>query len=172
MIADIEKAFDLSLKEANKLVYEHQLRNIISFCNRLVNDVLPYQREYKNQTGNTVTSYSFGVYYNGVNVHIGSNDLDPPIRTKLKKGESWSGINYDGEETDISGTIDTDGGYGEDTAYSFLKSYSPKTRSFSIVVCSGTEYSLFLEKVKHLNVLSDSIEVVSSEFLNSFKPMK
>ncbi len=169
---NVDKEFDAGIVEIEKMVYNHQLSNIVSYCENLVNNVLPRQREYKNQTGNTITSYSYGIFHNGKNVYIGSNEMNDPVRRKLKKGESWTGTNYDGIDTDLYGTIDTDGAYGEDTARAFIKSYVPKSVGFSVVICTGTEYSSFLENIKHLNVLSDSFETVSSNFINSFKPMK
>ena len=169
---DIERQFDMGIQNANSIIYNNQLNSLVAYCMKLVNEILPKQREYKNQTGNTVTSYSFGIYYGGHIVYIGSNELKDPVRAKLQKGEKWSGVNYDGLETDLYGTIDTDGGYGESTAKSFLNSYKPTTKSFAVVITTGTEYSSYLENKHHLNVLSDSFETVSSDLLNSFIPIK
>ena len=116
---DIGKQFDMGIQKANSIIYNNQLNSLVSYCRKLVNEILPKQREYKNQTGNTVTSYSFGIYYGGRIVYIGSNELKDPVRAKLQKGEKWSGVNYDGLETDLYGTVDTDGGYGENTAKRF-----------------------------------------------------
>ena len=168
---DIEKQFETGMQHAINVMYNQQLNSIISYCRNLVNVVLPAQKGYDNQTGNTVTSYAFGVYYNGKFVYFGTNGMKEPVRNKLKKGETWTGINYDGLETTITGIIDTDGGYGEDTSYQFLRSYSPKGNSFSVVITTGTEYSSYLENRVHINVLTDSIDTVSSEFINSFKPI-
>jgi hypothetical protein len=63
-----------------------------------------------------------------------------------------------------------DGAYGEDTSYQFLREYRPNTRSFAMVITTGTEYSNYLENVRHLNVLSDSIDNIPDEFAKSFKP--
>lgn len=168
---DIEKQFDIGIQTAYNLMYNQQLNSIVSYCRNLVNVVLPAQKGYNNQTGNTVTSYSFGVYYNGKFVYFGTNGMKDPVRAKLKKGETWSGTNYDGYNVRITGGIDTDGGYGEDTSYHFLRSYTPRGNSFSVVVTTGTEYSTYLENKKHLNVLTDSIDKVSSDFIGSFKPI-
>lgn len=171
-MSDIEKDFDAGITSINNILYNNQLNGFISLGIKLVSDILPKQKEYKNLTGNTITSYAFGIYYNARLVYFGTNNLKEPVTQKLRKGELFSGINYDGDYTDYRGTIETDGKYGEDTSYQFLKEYAPKTRTFAMVVTTGTEYSSYLENVRHLNVLSDSMETIPSIFLNSFKQIQ
>lgn len=171
-MGDIEKQFNDGIGAIYNLVNKNQLNGLIALGRKLVSVILPKEKEYKNMTGNTITSYAFGIYQNGKMIHFGTNNLPNPVTNKLKKGELFSGINYDGDYTDFRATIDTDGKYGEDTSYQFLREYRPNTRSFAMVITTGTEYSSYLENVRHLNVLSDSIDNIPDEFAKSFKPIQ
>lgn len=171
-MGDIEKQFNDGITGIYNLVNKNQLNGLIAMGRKLVNVILPKEKEYKNMTGNTVTSYAFGIYHNGKMIYFGTNNLPNPVTEKLKKGELFSGVNYDGDYTDFRATIDTDGKYGEDTSYQFLKEYRPNTMNFAMVVTTGTEYSGYLENVRHLNVLSDSMDNLPEEFSNSFKSIQ
>lgn len=171
-MGDIEKQFNDGIDAIYNLVNKNQLNGLIALGRKLVSVILPKEKEYKNMTGNTVTSYAFGIYQNGKIIYFGTNNLPNPVTNKLKKGELFSGINYDGDYTDFRATIDTDGKYGKDTSYQFLREYRPNTRNFAMVVTTGTEYSSYLENVRHLNVLSDSIDNIPDEFAKSFKPIQ
>lgn len=168
----IEKQFDKGVDAINTMVYQNQLQGLIAFGKKLVSVTLPSQKEYGNLTGNTVTSYAFGIYYDGRLVYFGTNKMKDPVSSKLKKGEGFTGFSYDGDYRTFIATVDTDGGYGKDTSLRFLQGYKPNTRSFAFVVTTGTEYSAYLENVRKVNVLSDSMETVGTEFFNSFKPIR
>jgi len=139
----------------------------------MVTKVIPSQQEFRNLTGNTITSYAFGVYYNGSLEAMGFNDeFKQPLRNKLIKGETiYDFVDFDGDIRNyFRAEINTDGHYGGDTALSFLKSISPMGK-FSIIFTTGTEYSAYLENVMNLNVLSDAYELSKTNFLKSFKPI-
>ena len=171
-MSDIGEQFDLGITNIKKITYDNQLQSMIAFGKNLVTNVLPIQAKYPNLTGNTISSYSFGVYHNGNLIYYGKANVKDAIRNKLTKGEIFSGISYDGFFVKgYLATIETDRKYGSETAYQFLNQYRPNTRNFAMVVTTGTEYSAYLENVRHMNVLTGSIDYVESNFINSFKPI-
>lgn len=116
-------------------------------------------------TGNTLTSFTAGIYKDGtlqdvVNI-VDVASIDSPEYTKLSNDMGVVSINrYDNGElvnVDTSKLIDTDNRYGFDTAKSFLSGYRPRfSKGWSLVITTGTEYSEFLEEVRHLNVLTET----------------
>ena len=137
-----------------------------------------FQAEYRNLTGNTVTSLAFGLYVDSVLSDVVTLDKESPLRTKLTKGDVLTNfVDYDGRlRKRFYADADTDGGYGYDTSLTFLKGYRiPKKWKYAIVVTTGTEYSEYLQNVLNLNVLQDTeIKAETSGykmFINSFKPI-
>lgn len=169
----IESQFDLGIKKVQEISYTYQLEKLEELCKFMVETYLPEGKEFSDVTGNTVTSYSYGIYYKGSLVSYGDSNKKPAIRVKLTNGENFSGTAYDGNEIEyFKAKVKTDQGYGNDTAFEFLSSYRPKGKGFSVVITTGTEYSAYLENVRELNVLSESIDHFEGEFLHFFKPMK
>lgn len=170
---DISKQFDTCAKNANDIIEKYILVQMQNFCIYMVNKVLPNQQEFRNLTGNTITSFAFGIYINGTLRVMGFNkDSKPALRNKLIKGE----LVYDFEDYDgnnrryFKADIDTNAGYGQTSSSQFLQSYKP-TGKYSIIFTTGTEYSAYLENVLNLNVLSDGLETSRSQFIQSFKPI-
>ena len=137
-----------------------------------------FQAEYRNLTGNTVTSLAFGLYVDGALSDVVTLDKESPLRAKLTKGDVLTNfVDYDGRlRKRFYADADTDGGYGYDTSLTFLKSYRiPKKYKYALVVTTGTEYSKYLENVLKLNVLSDTAIKAETDgykmFINSFKPI-
>jgi hypothetical protein len=132
------------------------------------------QAGYRNLTGNTITSIACGVYRNYMLQEIYYIDgKNPPIREKLVQGEYVVDfLDYDGNvRRFFKAEIDTDGGFGRNTAASFLLSHRPGHPD-GIVITTGTEYSEFLESVLELNVLTDTQQTARrgarAKFLTSF----
>ncbi len=154
-------------------MYYHIVPQMVRFGIRMVNDALPQQTAFRNLTGNTITSFAFGVYYMGKLDIMGFNKkYKPPIRNKLVKGETVVDFeDYDGNIRNwFAAKIQTDAGYGANTSARFLQSFTT-TRQFSIVFTTGTEYSEYLENVRDLNVLTDGKEYAVRAFVRSFKPI-
>lgn len=147
---------------------------LVRVCDRLVEDAVA-SKEYKNLTGNTVTSYTCGLYVNGSLSYVvqSGEGMTAPVRKKLRKGEyHYFNPDYDGVKRGAKGTVETDGGWGTSTAMSFVMGYKPRwKRGFAIVMTTGTEYSEFLEQEHDLNVLTDTYEYVSDVMFNNFKPI-
>jgi hypothetical protein len=137
---------------------------------------------YHNLTGNTLTSLAVGIYNKGRLVKmltaVVTQGLRPATRKKLSRGDGVGVVlvrDYDtGRKVAVrrSGLQPTDEHYGLTTSMEFLKSYRPETSSWSLVVCTGTEYSTYLEAKKGLNVLSDTHSVAGGIARMVFKPIQ
>lgn len=135
-------------------------------------------RQFTGFTGNTQTSYACGIYVNGncTQVIRQTNWNEPPKRVKVPAGRFvYLKDPYEGEARGVKGkrNIPNDGGFGADTSVRFLLTYkgAPK-RGWGMVVCTGTEYSEYLETVKHLDVLSGTAAEVTADWFESrFRPM-
>jgi len=165
---DIEKALEQGFQKARMLVYQAVWKQMrlcaIEFVRQAVDDY-----NGGNLTGNTITSISAGLYAEGMPQPeiINAREvvgLKSPIATKLHKGETFRGIDYDGRERKgFVADVETDGDYGEGTAFHILQSYRlPAGATFGIVVTTGTEYSEYLTKEKDLNY-----DVLISTFKNA-----
>lgn len=171
-----ESKLDKGLAKARKIALEHVQKCLEDACDELVRHA---QKNYKSPvgpfTGNTITSYSVGLYVDGVFMYYYSDDgIKPPVRGKLTKKEGRVTLSpaWDGKERSIYPVINTDGGYGIDYAFDFLNSYKSKTKGIEIVMCSGTEYSSYIQDVLGGNVLTKTKDEAESILMSNMKPMK
>lgn len=169
---NISKQFDACLKNADRIVDEYIISQLEHFGDDMIDNVLPSQAEFRNLTGNTLSSYAYGVYLNGEVQTIGMYSGEPAIRLKLVKGEELRGFeDYDGNiRSYFRADVDTDRKYGDESSHEFLSKYKPKGK-YSIIFTTGTEYSAYLENVLNMNVLTDGFITAQSDFLNSFEPI-
>ena len=171
-MVDIGTQFDNLLAKAQPNIDEEIMMQMDAFGENMINNIIPLQKQFKNLTGNTISSFAFGTYLNGEIRNIEIYNTKSPIRYKLTKGESFTGIDYDGQEREyFYADVDTDLGYGKDTSIEFLENYTPSGK-YSMVFTTGTEYSEFLEAYLHLNVLSNARVTAMTTFIQSFKPIK
>lgn len=167
---DNKKAFEEGIKKANAIIADRVALAFFGVGRSLLDDAM-VSAEYRNLTGNTITSLAFGLYRNfGLSEVIYLEGLKPAIRVKLNKGETvYSFIDYDSNYRPyFRGDVATDGGYGEATSMRFLQSYRPST-SQGIVITTGTEYSEYLEQELGLNVLTETKDKAKSIALSLFK---
>ena len=139
------------------LVWPNLYEALVSLAHELIQSA-EFVKGYKNLTGNTLTSYAVGIYKDGALIEIIQNsNLRPPVRVKLTRGEVWEDFrDYDGNFRKwFVGIVETDRGWGDETSINFLTSYDPPFRGSKtgIVMCTGTEYSEFLE-MQGANVLT------------------
>jgi len=139
------------------LVWPNLYEALVSLAHELIQSA-EFVKGYKNLTGNTLTSYAVGIYKDGALIEIIQNsNLRPPVRVKLTRGEVWEDFrDYDGNFRKwFVGIVETDSGWGDETSINFLTSYDPPFRGSKtgIVMCTGTEYSEFLE-MDGINVLT------------------
>ena len=189
-MVDIGTQFDNLLAKAQPNIDEEIMMQMDAFGENMINNIIPLQKQFKNLTGNTISSFAFGTYLNGDEYNIGLHAGKAAIRWKLTGGESvpdrpqseairalgdeseWRFIDYDGDSRKwFYADIDTDLGYGQDTSIEFIENYVP-TGKYAIVFTTGTEYSEFLETKLGLNVLSDARVTAMTTFIQSFKPIK
>ena len=157
MGAENEKVILNGTEKAGKLVHEHIVMQLMDFSDRLIH-LAQMEKDYSNLTGKLTDV-------------ILDDGIKPPIRVKLTKGERFHGISYDGRLRDFVGEVATDRGYGDDFSMKFLAKYKPSSDGYAMVMCTGTEYSEFLERGYHFNVLTEISAEARRAFLNSFKPM-
>lgn len=164
-----KERFERGRKKAEGLIYNTIYRSLIVVGKYLINDA-EMQKGYRNLTGNLITSLSFGIYVNHSLrevFFIGGNKA--PLRVKLTKGESiYQFLDYDGNYRPyFTADADSDGGYGTTSVIQFFRSYSPKS-DFEIVLSTGAEYAVFLERELNMNVLTDThlvAKTISSKLL-------
>lgn len=171
---DIGKQFEVCMDKILQDEYYYIVPQLIDFGIVMVNNILPEQTKFRNLTGNTITSFAFGVYYMGRLEVMGFNkDYPEPIRNKLIKDEMVTNFcDYDGKiRKYFIANIDTDGGYGQDTSAAFLQNYVCSNK-YGIVFTTGTEYSEYLQNVRKLNVILQGYETTKTDFTKHFKPMK
>lgn len=172
MAKGISEQFAACMPNIEKEINRVMFINLERFGDDMVDRVLPEQAEFRNLTGNTLTSYSYAIYLNGTLELLNSFSGSPAIRRKLRKDEVVRDfVDYDGNfRTYFKADVDTDGDYGVNSASMFLQTYKPKGK-YAIIFVSGSEYSAYLENVRDLNVLTEGFEYSKSAFLNSFKPI-
>lgn len=153
-------ALQKGMKGARAYMDEAVLRNIMSACGEILSDALG-SRGYQSFTGNTVTSYSCGIYKDGVLLHVFSSgdSLKEPVSRKVRKGTTkFLARPYEGKARYVVGKVGVDSLSGQDSATKALRGMkAPSKKGFSMIVATGTEYSEYLEQVYHYNVLSETL---------------
>lgn len=170
---NISEQYRKCVENALMRVPEVVLPQMVQFGIMMVDTIIPSQQEFRNLTGNTITSYAFGIYLEGKLQVMGFNkDSKPALRNKLVKGEVVRDfVDYDGYlRAFFRADVDTDGGLGKDSSAQFLMGYTPPYK-YAIIFTTGTEYSAYLENVRNLNVLTEGFETSKTDFLKSFKPI-
>lgn len=169
-----DRVLDEGLKKAREIALKHIYDCLIEACDNLVNDaVARYKSPIGSFTGNTVTSYAIGLFMDGKFSYYYANDgIKPPIRTKLRKGQKvLLEPDWGGRTRSFTGIVDTDGGYGERFSYNFLSNYKSVVKGVELVMCSGTEYSTYIETSMKGNVLTDTFRRAGGILTSNLKPM-
>lgn len=161
-------------KKMKELVSGHVYDMLVKTCDDLLGDAVT-SKSYSGFTGNTQTSYTCGLYIDGtfayyVNQRMWSAE---PVRKKIPLGVYvYLKKPYEGRPRGVRGKVNVDSLYGKDNALQFLKSYkrAPKN-GFAIIMTTGTEYSIYLEQTKGLNVLTDTFQHARSILSKNVKPI-
>lgn len=173
---DNNNLFDAGMKKAGEIVSGFIYDYLVRVCEALVNDAIEYKRGWSNFTGNTITSYACGLYIDGKfsYYYCSGDNMPQPIRAKLTEDEFvYLSTDYDGRSKGLRGTVKTDGDYGKNFSLKFLKEYKPACNNgFAIVMCTGTEYSTYLENRDYGNVLTDTFQMAKDILFSNLKPMK
>lgn len=176
----LEKQFDAGKKKMQAITEAYFLDRITDVGIKLLHDGVISAR-YHNVTGNTLTSLAVGIYNKRALARIitavVTEGLRNATRPKLSRGDGIGVIMVQQYESGKFipirkyGLMDTNGEYGLTTSVNFLKSYRPPSDSIGLVMCTGTEYSDYLESKKGLNVLTDTYDYAESIAKTSFKPI-
>ena len=166
------------LGKAKKMIQQvsmDHIRGILAkTCDDLIDDAVR-SKEYTGFTGNTQTSYSCGLYVNGAFTYYVNQRMwtENPVRKKVPKGMYvYLKRPYEGKPRGVIGRTDVDSLYGKDSAFQFLKSYNgAPTKGLAIVMTTGTEYSVYIEQVRGLNVLTDTFRNAKSILLKNMRPI-
>lgn len=178
---DNVKVLEEAKKKINSVIDTYLLYRITGIGIKLLRDGV-ISAQYHNVTGNTLTSLAVGIYYKGglsrIITAVVTQGLKNPTRPKLSRGDGVGVIMVQSYESGKFipikkyNLIDTDGKYGLTTSVDFLKAYKAPSDGVGLVMCTGTEYSNYLESKKGLNVLSDTFDYAESIAKMTFKPMK
>ncbi len=168
--AELVKAKARMKQAVRKNVYDILAKT----CDDLLGDAVK-AKEYLGFTGNTQTSYSCGLYLDGVLSYYVNQKMwsRRPVRKKVPKGvRVYLKTPYEGHPRSVTGTADVDSSFGDETSFRFLQSYKsiPK-KGFSIVMTTGTEYSVYIEQTHNLNVLTDTFQRAKSLLSKNLKPI-
>lgn len=166
--------FDHGIMKAREIIGDYFYNALIKAGKKMLSEACR-NREFTGFTGNTQTSYACGVYVNGSLREIILQDdySDPPRRLKLKPGKGvYLSDPYEGAPRYSRGTVPTNNMTGAQTSVYFLQKYkkAPK-RGWGLVVCTGTEYSEYLEEVRDLDVLTKTWAESESLVKSEFKPI-
>jgi len=173
-MADNRKIFDEGIRKAREVVWDHLYNilrgNVITLLHKAA-----VNREFQGFTGNTQTSYMGGIYVNGALVEI-VNERDfteAPRMRKIQAGKSVYLRNpYEGKPRYMRAKIPTSREYGSETSERFLRAYKPKyKKGLAICICTGTEYSDYIETVRGLDVLTHTWEQAAKVLLSSMRPI-
>ena len=174
-----DAVFQAAKRKIWDLVWPNLREAIVGLAADLIQSA-ELEKGYSNLTGNTLTSYAIGIYKDGVVSDILVNDnVMPPVHVKFTAGKVYKNFyDYDGVfHESVSVPIPTDETYGRDTSVGFLMGYTPPFTKPSVgfVMCTGTEYSEYLEYYGR-NVLTatrDEFKALGEKMLlRNLKPIK
>lgn len=174
MALDNGKLFDEGMQKAKEVITDYLYNilrgNVITLLHKAA-----INREFQGFTGNTQTSYMGGIYVNGrlVDIVHESDYKEAPRMKKIPAGKSVYLSNpYEGKPRYMRAKIPTSKEYGFQTSERFLRAYKPKSKKgLAICICTGTEYSDYLETVRGLDVLTATYEQAAKVVLSSMKPI-
>lgn len=118
-------------------------------------------RQFVGFTGNTQTSYTAGVYMYGrlQGIVYQTSSTQPTRRMKIPKGKTVFLNNpYEGHPRAVTGMVDIYENHGLVTSVKFLEGYKIGRKGLGIVITTGTEYSEYIEQVRHLDVLTNTFK--------------
>lgn len=155
---DNEKTLENGFAKAYRMIEDVLYNSFMDAAERLLVRANT-NRQFVGFTGNTQTSYMAGVYIDGrlAGIVEQRENSQPPRRVKIRKGQTVYLTNpYEGWPRAVKGMVDTYDNYGTQTSLKFLQGYKAPPKCISIVVTTGTEYSEYIEQVRHLDVLTNT----------------
>lgn len=156
MSHDNAKTLENGFAKGLRIIEDVIVNSLIASVQQMLAE-LPRKIGYQGFTGQTETSYMGGVYIYGRLAYIitQKNWTTPPRRGKIPKGKHLYLANpYEGRARARTGYVDISNLSGAATSLAFLQGFSASGRGISVVVTTGTEYSVFLEQMFDLDVLT------------------
>ena len=169
----MNNGFNLALKSIEKNIFNGLWNSAVELLKYLA--VIHPSQGWMGFTGNTQTSYACGIYMFGKleGIITQKNWNQSPRRRKIDLNEvAFLKNPYEGEPRAVKGRVKVSGDYGLNTSLEFLQSYSMPQDVIGLVMCTGTEYSEYLEQVRGVDVLSSTFEKAKEVIPKSFKPIK
>ena len=163
------KAFKAGLKIAKEKIHFLLLRHLAEYGVELLEDA-QFRATFQSFTGNTITSLAFGIYENTNLIDvIFISGQKPPVHAKIKNGQTlFLSHPYEGEARAVRGKVDITDAWGDETSLRTLKALCPRGGN-GIIVTTGTEYSVFLERTYDYNVLSETALFAKNNALSDAK---
>lgn len=172
---DNKALFDAGMDKAHTIIYNHLQDILLDVCESAVTYAMNHHSGFLNFTGNTHTGYACGVYVDGklIGAVMAASKAKAPVRVKLTAGENdFLRPDYDGRNRPFTGVVDTDGGLGSAYALKFLQSHKPNnSKGLSFCMTTGTEYSLYLEQIRHADVLTGTFTEIPKMLFATLKPI-
>lgn len=170
---DNAKTLREGFKKAQAAIEGYMQEKMVESAIKLLLEVAK-QREFQGFTGNTQTSYTCGIYFDGRLIKGGIIHqgvwTERPRRKKVQFGEyAYLKRPYEGRPRGVRGMVDiTSDRWGQHTAEDFLKEHKAPRGSLALVMTTGTEYSEYIEEVHGLDVLTgtylQAMKILSSTF--------
>lgn len=171
--------FNRGIKSAKTLIKDNIIKRLKDAAEDLIKDA-EFAQEYHNLTGNTLTSYAVGIYFQYslvaiVTIRDVDGDTYKPTGPKLSKGGGWVEVEQFGTGEKVFANTKTfektDMDYGYNTSHEFIQNYVPENGGFVIMMCTGTEYSSTLEYLG-LNVLTETFQLSPRAFLSNLQKIR
>ena len=129
-------------------------------------------RQFIGFTGNTQTSYAGGVYVNGRLEHVAvqRNWNSKPVRMKVRKGSVvYLTHPYEGSPRAVKGQVDIEEDDGLTLSLKQLEEYKAPKRGLALMITTGTEYSVYIESVMNLDVLTNTFKEAATIINRNWK---
>lgn len=123
-------------------------------------------KTFDSFTGNSVSSFTIGVYVNGTFVGYENGSLYgySPLMNKIRKGRKvFLKHPKEGRPRAVRGRVDVSDETGSATAIKFLSSYKPtSSKGVSMVMAVGVEYWIYLASLSKINMLQSAYDSTSA----------
>lgn len=166
-----ERVLKFGFSQAKRIIEARLQQSLMAAADALLLEVVK-NREFPGFTGNTQTSYACGVYLNGVLVHavFQKTWTDPPVRMKVRKGKAvFLSRPYEGDARDVTGAVDIVENHGRTLSMRQLEEFRAPRKGLALMMTTGTEYSVFIENVLDMDVLTKTFLDAGSVINRSWK---
>lgn len=157
---DNAKTLENGFAEAYRMIEDVLYNSLMDAADKLLLRA-DTNRQFVGFTGNTQTSYMAGVYMYGrlQGIVYQRTSTQPTRRMKIPKGKTVYLSNpYEGNPRAVKGMVDIYENHGLQTSLKFLQGYKSSPKGIGIVITTGTEYSEYIESVRHLDVLTNTFK--------------